>query len=117
MIDVTTAKGIQIAAKKLSAVELATVLLTLTFTLPALAVNALYKGVQHWNSRNSGIPTDQQVQAVQAIIRAGRVEGACVIKVKANKEVGLALGGHFEGLPIRTFLGRSGEFIIEVKYK
>ncbi len=119
LIDLTTKQGIQVGAKALSAagaVALAGALLNFPLAIAQLAGYAFYKGVRHVLG-SLEVPTDQQVNAVKEIIRAGKHEDVSKLRIKLSREVGLMLGSQVDGVPVRIVVGTSGEILLEVYYK
>ncbi len=74
------------------------------------------KKVYEWFWRNSGVPSEQQVEALTALIRAGKEQGAEKMIVEVSKEVGLGVGAAVEGCPVRAFAGTSQTIRLEVEY-
>jgi len=58
-----------------------------------------------------------QKETAEAIIKAGKAQGASKLKMKINQKAGADIGANIDGVSTKFEFGSSGEMVIEVEYK
>ncbi|EGQ9303489.1 hypothetical protein F7U75_21410 [Vibrio vulnificus] len=82
----------------------------------------VYLGKKAFSNIKDSLPdTDKVISAqretAEAIIAAGKEQGASKLKIKMSQKAGADIGGSFEGYEVKFELGSSGDMTIEVEYK
>lgn len=114
--NLTTADGLLTAAKEFSKDPDSKWLL-----LPMYGP-MIYLGKKAFSCIKDSLPDTEKVvlaqrKTAEAIIAAGKEQGASKVKIKMSQKAGADIGGSLDGYEAKFELGSSGDMTIEVEYK